>query len=352
VEKRIRSLVEDGAVNACVVVSKTESKKALDNLARCMHAFCGEERYVGRIISEGGVKLLITLFKECTAEGKIKAAHGLARLGAHSDPDEAFHGQRAFEVVKPMVELLHPEVDGRANYDALLTLTNLASKKDEKGNQLRRRILKEKAIPRAEEFWFDTSHEFLRAAAAEFLLNMLSLDEFFKQMIEVCASVGDSILLNLCLIQPGSDRVKLWVLYCAEDQERLQLASSAGFAVLTGDEGVCARILEEIKSWPELLPELAMSEHPEVQYRCLMVSAMLCLCLVTHHHNFQAIANMVASSEKVASELMAVSNENLLIFYHQHPNFRRNFFDSSSLLLSWTLVMTEERVPRRKLKGR
>ena len=28
-------------------------------------------------------------------------------------------------VVKPLVELLHPDVDGKANYDALVTLTNL-----------------------------------------------------------------------------------------------------------------------------------------------------------------------------------------------------------------------------------
>uniref|UniRef100_A0A915DL75 Uncharacterized protein n=1 Tax=Ditylenchus dipsaci TaxID=166011 RepID=A0A915DL75_9BILA len=37
----------------------------------------------GQIISESGVKLLLTLYKECT-EGKLKAAHGLAKLGSYS----------------------------------------------------------------------------------------------------------------------------------------------------------------------------------------------------------------------------------------------------------------------------
>ncbi|KAI1716556.1 myosin-binding striated muscle assembly central domain-containing protein [Ditylenchus destructor] len=269
VEKRVRKLVEGGAVTACVAVSKTESKNALDNLARCMNAFCGISDLTGQIISEGGAKLLLKLHKECSAVGKLKAAHGLAKLGARSDPSIAFPGQRAYEVVKPMVDLLHPEVEGLANYDALLTLTNLSST----GDSLRKRILKEKSIPKIEEFWFDNyeGHEMLRSAAAELLLNMLFCEDFFKETIK-----------------PNSDRVKLWVLYCAEGDERLKLASSAGFATLTEDPEVCQRILNEIKGWVEHFTELAMSENPEIQRRCLM-----------------GIANMVESSEKVASEIMA-----------------------------------------------
>ena len=48
--------------------------------------------FIGQIISEGGVKLLLNLFKECSAEGKLKAAHGLVKLGSHCDPNIAFTG--------------------------------------------------------------------------------------------------------------------------------------------------------------------------------------------------------------------------------------------------------------------
>jgi protein unc-45 len=65
--------------------------------------------YSGQIISQGGARLLLHLYKECSADGKLKAAHGLARLGTRSDPNIAFPGQRMYEVVKPMVELLHPD---------------------------------------------------------------------------------------------------------------------------------------------------------------------------------------------------------------------------------------------------
>ena len=181
VERRVRALVAGGAVSACVSVARTESKKALELLARCMLAFSSVDEHAGRIVSEGGARLLLTLYKDAEGEGKIKAAHALAKLGTRADPQIAFAGQRMYEVVRPMVELLHPEVDGRANYDALLTLTNLASVSD----SVRRRIMKERAVPKIEEFWFMTEHEQLRSAAAELLLNMLFLEEFYKEIIEV-----------------------------------------------------------------------------------------------------------------------------------------------------------------------
>ena len=37
-------------------------------------------------------------FQNATGEGKICAAHALAKLGAKVDPEIAFPGQRAYEV--------------------------------------------------------------------------------------------------------------------------------------------------------------------------------------------------------------------------------------------------------------
>lgn len=90
--------------------------------------------------------------------------------------------------------------------------------------------------------------------------------------------------------QPGSDRLKLWVLYCGEENDRLAMASSAGFALLTNEKEACKRIIAEVKSWPDLFKDMAMSEHPEVQRRCLM-----------------GIANMVEADEKIAAEIIAVT---------------------------------------------
>ncbi|CAB3403390.1 unnamed protein product [Caenorhabditis bovis] len=268
IEKRVRALVEEGAVPACVAVSKTESKNALELIARALLAFAEYEDLRGRIISEGGSKLCLMLTKEATPEGKIKAAHAIAKLGAKADPTIAFPGQRAYEVVKPLCDLLHPDIEGKANYDALLTLTNLASVSD----SIRARILKEKAVPKIEDFWFMTDHEHLRAAAAELLLNLLFHPQFFQETIK-----------------PGTDRLKLWVLYAAEaDEPRLSRTAAAAFAILTEDDDACQRVLDEIKSWPEVFKEIAMHEDVETQRRGLM-----------------GIANIMVTNEKLCAEIVA-----------------------------------------------
>uniref|UniRef100_A0AC35GV36 Uncharacterized protein n=1 Tax=Panagrolaimus sp. PS1159 TaxID=55785 RepID=A0AC35GV36_9BILA len=135
------------------------------------------------------------------------------------------------------------------NYDALLTLTNLASVSD----SFRKRIIKVNAVPKIEEYWYMshiynmTNHDHLRAVAAECLLNLLFLDEFYDETVA-----------------SGTDRLKLWFLYCAEEDERLALVSSAGFAILTRD--------------------VKFNKGPTV---------------------LMGIANMIESDEKVASEIVA-----------------------------------------------
>lgn len=77
---------------------------------RAMLAFAEFEDLRGRIISEGGTKLCLRLAKEATPEGKIKAAHAIAKLGAKADPQIAFPGQRAYEVVLiPVVHFLEEQ---------------------------------------------------------------------------------------------------------------------------------------------------------------------------------------------------------------------------------------------------
>ncbi|KJH40865.1 tetratricopeptide repeat protein [Dictyocaulus viviparus] len=271
VEKRVRCLVDEGAVAACVAISKTESHRALELLAR-----------------------------------KIKAAHALAKLGAKTNPEIAFPGQRAYEVVKPLCDLLHPDVEGKANYDALVTLTNLVifhdfffvfsvhglqidciiiwvdiriAIKASMSDSVRRRIIKERAVPKIEEFWFMTDHAHLRAAAAELLLNLLFLDEFFNDTVK-----------------KGTDKLKLWVLYSAEEDVRLARSANAAFAILTQDVDASRRIFEEIRSWPELLKEICMHNDAESQQRGLM-----------------AIANIMESDEKLCSEIVATEVFRVLV---------------------------------------
>jgi protein unc-45 len=50
----------------------------------------------------------------------------LARIGITINPEISFPGQRAYEVVRPLLNLLHEEKSALQNFEALLALTNLA----------------------------------------------------------------------------------------------------------------------------------------------------------------------------------------------------------------------------------
>lgn len=154
------------------------------------------------------------------------------------------------------------------------------------GESYIRRILKERAVPKIEEYWYMTDHQHLRAAAAELLLNLLYCDDMLQDTIRV------RILTIPRSFQKGTERIKLWVLYCNEDSDddRLAMASSAGFVLISNYVEANKRILDEIKSWPELFKDVCMHENPEVQRRCLM-----------------AIANMMESDQAVCAEIVAVS---------------------------------------------
>ncbi|KAI1699877.1 myosin-binding striated muscle assembly central domain-containing protein [Ditylenchus destructor] len=120
--------------------------------------------------------IILSVSKHETATVIIKTGlPALKKLYNSSDQNvkvRALVGQRAYKVVKSVVDLLQPEVERLANYDALLTLTNLSSSRD----SLRKRILEEKSI-------LKLVHEMLRDAATEFLLNLLFCDDFFNSTI-------------------------------------------------------------------------------------------------------------------------------------------------------------------------
>uniref|UniRef100_A0A1I7ZEB3 CLASP_N domain-containing protein n=1 Tax=Steinernema glaseri TaxID=37863 RepID=A0A1I7ZEB3_9BILA len=79
------------------------------------------------------------------------------------------------------------------------------------------------------------------------------------------------------------------------------MSASAAFSILTQNPEVCQRIIDEISSWVDLLKEICASENPEVQRRCM-----------------QGVANMVASSEKVAAEIMRTDVFHVLVAIVKH----------------------------------
>jgi protein unc-45 len=61
-----------------------------------------------------------------TPKGIRQASQALARIGITINPEVAFPGQRACEVVRPLITLLHPECTALENFEAMMALCNLA----------------------------------------------------------------------------------------------------------------------------------------------------------------------------------------------------------------------------------
>ncbi|KRX54418.1 Protein unc-45 -like protein A, partial [Trichinella sp. T9] len=320
VKNRIELLVNEGAVSACVALSNTESERCREFLARALRGFTIEPQHRGIVVQEGGVKLLIDLAQRCTEEGKIIAAHALARIGITMDPKMAFSGQRCYEVVKPIISLLHPDMSAEQNYEALLALTNLAAVSD----SVRNKMVQEKVLAKLEEFWFLQEHEPLRAASAELFHNLLLNEKVFEQVAK-----------------PGTDRLKLWLLYCSEeDDERLALISTSAVLLLTEDAAVCSRIVQEHPNWPDLFKAPCMHENEQLQ-----LNAIAC------------VKNLMSSGKEAAAQVVSSELFEILVAICKLPKSNREkaaalAYETLKLAVTYDLVKPTSRELYEQLTGK
>lgn len=248
VMKRVKKLVEADIITALVALSKTESENSRELLARVYLAIAEDEQHRGMLVQKGGAKCLIPLANEGTDKGKTRAAQALAKIAITMNPDLAFPGERALEVVRPLIGLLDVENTGLQNFEALLALTNLSSLRD----SIRTRIMTEKnGFASIENYMFE-DHEMLRRAATECMCNLASNK------------------LALERHKGENDRIKLLVLFCLEEDEKLRIAASGALATFSEDEEVCSKILA-VKTGIEALQGLCVSENLNLQLRGIVI---------------------------------------------------------------------------------
>uniref|UniRef100_A0A8C4URS5 Protein unc-45 homolog B n=1 Tax=Falco tinnunculus TaxID=100819 RepID=A0A8C4URS5_FALTI len=255
VVKRVKRLLKAGVVSALACMVKADSAILTDQskelIARVFLALCEDPKDRGTIVAQGGGKALIPLAVEGTEVGKIKASHALAKIAAISNPDIAFPGERVYEVVRPLVSLLNTERDGLQNYEALLGLTNFSGRSD----KLRMKIVKERALPDIENYMFE-NHDQIRQAATECMCNLVVNKEVQERFVA-----------------DGNDRLKLVVLLCGEDDEKLQVAASGALAMLTAaQKKLCSKMTEVTTQWLEILQRLCLHDNMEVQHRGLVIA--------------------------------------------------------------------------------
>ncbi|NXN85873.1 UN45A protein, partial [Bombycilla garrulus] len=271
VRRRVRKLLTAGVVSALACMVKSENPALTSScrelISRVFLALVEKAEDRGGVVAQGGGKALIPLSLEGTEVGQTKAAQALAKITITSNPEMAFPGERIYEVVRPLVSLLHLQRTGLENFEGLMALTNLAGISE----RLRQKILKERAVPMIEGYMFE-EHELIRLAATECMCNMAMSKEVQEMFLA-----------------EDSDRLKLMVLYSGEEDEKLRRAASGTLAMLTAlHSPICKRIPQVTVHWLEILQALLLSPSAELQHRGAVV-----------------VMNMMAAAREVAEQLIA-----------------------------------------------
>lgn len=263
IAKRVCALAEEGVTTALVALSKTESDNSREMIARVFNAICQETATRGLVVQQGGAKVLLQLALKGTDKGKRCATQALSRIGITINPEQAFPGQRSLEVIRPLLNQLHPDFTALENFEALMALCNLASMND----SVRGRIMKEQGMSRVEQFLME-DHVFLTRAAAQVICNMVVHEDYMKTH------------------ELENDKVKFLALLCEEEDEETAMACAGALAILTSMSVKCCEKVLEAKSWLEVMHTLIANPSPAVQHRGIVI-----------------IQNMINQSRTVAEKI-------------------------------------------------
>lgn len=248
IAKRVHALAEEGVTTALVALAKTESDNSREMIARVFNAICQETGTRGYVVQQGGAKVLLQLALKGTEKGKRCATQALSRIGITINPEQAFPGQRALEVIRPLLSQLHPDYTALENFEALMALCNLASMSD----SVRGRVMKEMGMSRVEQFLME-DHVFLTRAAAQVICNMAVHEDYMKTH------------------ELDNDKIKFLFLLCEEEDEETAMACSGALAILTSMSVKCCEKIFDATTWLDVLHTLIANPSPEVQHRGVVI---------------------------------------------------------------------------------
>ncbi|KAK3857144.1 hypothetical protein Pcinc_036588 [Petrolisthes cinctipes] len=312
IDKRIKVLAEEGASSALVALSKTESHNSRELIARLFNALCSLQENRGIVVQQGGTKALLSLAAEGTEKGKLTAANALARIAITINPEVAFPGQRSYEVVRPLLKLLHPDCTAIENFEALMGLTNIAGMSE----STRKRIIKERGMPLIENFMFE-HHDMIRRAAFQCMANMCASPDIIE------------------LLEGENDKLKYLVLCASDEDEEIIKACGGALCMALSASEKCISKVFEAKDWQEILQFLLSHGNKDIQYRgCVIVYLMV-------SHDKYTAEKVIDTHCKTALEaIMKIDNPELVL-----PKAREYAHDTLKVCAKeWKLIKDPDAV--------
>lgn len=243
--------------DACLVIAEVISHTKTDTMnlpaSQVLLAMACTPEARGKMVQQGGFKALLTLTVCSDDRARTAAAWGLAKIGISINP--ALYPRRTGSgpeaMVVPLVKLIDEGENELQQFEAALTLTNLATVPE-----LRDRIVKAKAW-RALEMALTSDNELVQRASVEAMSNLVTNEEIAEKFTN-----------------PTSTATKIFVGFAGSDDLKTQLAAAGGLATIAGvpeigEALVAAKVLEP-------LVEIALiGEDPGLVHRGAVALARL-----------------------------------------------------------------------------
>ncbi|KAJ3330992.1 hypothetical protein HDU76_004346 [Blyttiomyces sp. JEL0837] len=281
VEERCRKLVAISIVPSLCSLSSGASPSLAEAICQTFVNLAVDKRNRGMLVQSGAVKSLLGLTHKYPDHIIILAAHALAKIAITSDPNLAFKGERASEMIRPLVALCNSN-EQLKQFEGLLALTNLASFDD----KVRQKIVLEKGV-KVIEFLQFSDNDLIRRAATEALCNML----FEPSVFESYATSNTS------------GRLRLLIALCDVEDFETRRAASGCLAILSSEPSACKLIMEETRGLEVLISLIFGDEKEEII-----------------HRGVESVKNIAAVGAKYAQQLEAAGAVKLLRALARHSN--------------------------------
>ncbi|KAG9301505.1 hypothetical protein G9A89_008357 [Geosiphon pyriformis] len=245
VSKRNKQILNEGGVPILNILGKNSSHAIRQVVSQTFLNLTTDQKCRGSIAQQGGVRSLIPLALKGTQQGMSLGAQALAKIAITIDPNLAFRGEKAADLIRPFLSLCQGQNE-LCQFEALMALTNLGST----DNDIRNLIFDAKGIPIIENLQF-SDNIMIRRAATECLCNMMYCEPVYEMYSD-----------------PGKAANKIKILLALSDVDDLETrrASSGILAILSANPDVCIMIVDRPRGI-EVLRLLLIDDSSEIQHR-------------------------------------------------------------------------------------
>merc|ERR1719273_185747 len=177
----------------------------------------------GKMVQEGALQLLLQLFRCEKKEIWTDSAIAISRIGISTNPNLFSHGV-VYSLVDPLLHLIRTADHELYQFEATLSLTNIASIDD----QIRNNIMDEKGWTDLQGLLASDNHDVQRAAI-ECLTNLVSCE---KAMERLRGPAGDN-------------DIRFFLIFArAIDDPKAQSAATGALAMVSYDKIIAKKIAE------------------------------------------------------------------------------------------------------------